>query len=192
MNEMSFTYRGLRKFNLLDISTNWDSVDEYYWNPHSRCYECLYNGRHITLSPDLVGFQDGRIHVVYKSGPDEAWLECLPALRNSYLDWSLIARSGEIRKEMVANWHGYTEAPHPNLRWLWGDFDCLPKALLVLVVAAVIKCAGYKGKGMFLHEINPAVIREDWMYPYISIPAGMSNEEEEKIHDCFDRCRKEA
>lgn len=187
---MNITYRGLRKFNLLDISSTWDSVDEYYWNPHQQYFECLLNGHHITIKPDLVGYQDGRVHVDYRDGPDVAWLECLPALRNSHLNWSLIARSGAIRKEMVAGWGGYTEAGHPNLRWLWGDFDSLPKALLVLVVAAVIKSAGYKGKGMFLHEINPAVIREDWMYPYISIPA-MSDEEEEKIHDCFDTYRKE-
>ena len=189
---MNITYRGLRKFNLLDISNHWDSVDEYYWNPHSRCYECLYNdGRHITITPDLVGYQDGRIHVDYRDGFSEAWLDCLPAY-NGHLDWGLIARSGVIRKEMVANWHGYTVAPHPDLRWLWGDFDCLPKALLVLVVAAVIKCAGYKGKGMFLHEVNPAVIREDWMYPYISFPEGMmSDEQEEMVRDCFDRYRKE-
>ncbi len=188
---MNITYRGLRKFNLLDIFSTWDSVDEYYWNPHSRCYECLYNGRHIILQPDLVGYQDGRIHVVYRDGSSEAWLECLPEPGQHYLRWRLIARSGTIRQEMAKGWGGYASAEHTNLRWLWGTFDSLPKEILVLVVAAVIKCRGYQGKGMFLHEVNPACIREDWMYPYIILPDGMTDEEEEKIHDCFDRYRKE-
>lgn len=188
---MSFTYRGLKEFNLLDISNNWASVDEWYWNPHQQYFECLLNDHHITIKPDLTGYQDGRIHVVYRDGSCEAWLECLPEPGSDHLRWRLTARSGAIRQEMAAaDWGGYVE--HCDLRCLWGIFfDCLPNALLVLVTAAVIKSAGYKGKEMFLHEINPAVIREDWMYPYISLPAGMSDEEKEKIHDCFNTYRKE-
>ena len=185
-----FTYRGLRKFNSLDIGSTWESVSEWYWNPHQQYFECLHNDHHITVKPDLVGFQDGRIRVVYRDGADEAWLECLPEPGKDHLRWRLIARSGAVRQEMVKSWGGYTTAEHPNIKWLWGSFDCLPKELLVLVVAAVIKCRGYQGKGMFLHEVCPAVIREDWMYPYISLPAGMSDEEEEKIHDCFDTYRR--
>lgn len=186
-----FTYRGLRKFNQLDIGATWDSVEEYYWNPHQQVFECLLEDHHITLKPDLVGYTDGRIHVVYRDGPDEAWLECLPEPGDYHLRWRLTARSGEIRRELIKGWGGCAE--HPDLRWLWGDFDCLPKELLVLVAAAVIKSAGYRSKGMFLHEVNPACIREDWMYPYLSIPDGVvSDEEEEKIHDCFYQYRKEA
>lgn len=183
-----FTYRGLREFNPLDIGATWDSVSEWYFNPHQQCFECIHDGHHIILTPDLIGYQDGRIHITYHNEADEAWLECLPEPGQHYLHWRLIGRSGEIRREMIAGWDGH--AGHPNLRWLWGHFDCLPKAILVLVAAAVIKSAGYRNKGMFLHEINPAVIREDWMYPYISIPAEMSDEEEEKIHDCFDTYRR--
>ena len=186
-----FTYRGLRKFNQLDIGATWDSVSEWYWNPHQQYFECLHNGQHITIKPDLVGYQDGRIHVVYRDGADEAWLECLPEPGNGYLRWRLTARSGEIRQEMAKGWGGYSYAERPDLRWLWVDFDCLPKAILVLVVAAVIKCAGYKGKGMFLHEVCPAIIREDYMFPYLSLPAGMGDEEEEKIHDSFYKYRAE-
>lgn len=186
-----FTYRGLREFNLFDIGATWDSVSEWYFNPHQQCFECIHDGHHITLTPDLIGYQDGRIHITYHNGPDEVWIECLPEPGQHYLRWRLIARSGAIRQEMAKGWRGYTTAEHPNLRWLWGTFDSLPKEILVLVVAAVIKSAGYKGKGMFLHEINPAVIRENWMYPYISLPPGMDDEEEEKIQDCFDTYRKE-
>lgn len=186
-----FTYRGLREFNQLDISNNWDSVSEWYFNPHQQCFECIHDGHHITITPDLIGYQDGRIHITYHNGPDEVWIECLPEPGQHYLRWRLTARSGAIRQEMAKGWSGYTTAEHPNLRWLWGTFDSLPKEILVLVVAAVIKSAGYKGKGMFMHEINPAVIREDWMYPYIILPDGMDDDEEEKIHDCFDTYRKE-
>lgn len=187
-----FTYRGLRKFNQLDIGATWDSVSEWYFNPHQQCFECLLEDHHITLTPDLIGYQDGRIHVVYRDGPSEAWLECLPEPGSDYLRWRLTARSGAIRQEMAKGWGGYTTAEHPDLRWLWGDFDSMPNEILVLVAAAVIKSAGYQGKGMFLHEINPAIIREDWMYPYLSLPDGMTDEEEEKIHDCFYKTREEA
>lgn len=185
-----FTYRGLREFSQLDIGATWESVSEWYFNPHQQCFECIHDGHHITLTPDLIGFQDGRIHITYRNGPDEAWLECLPEPGQHYLRWRLIARSGAIRQEMAKGWGGYASAEHPSIKWLWGDFDCLPKELLVLVIAAVIKCRGYRGKGMFLHEVNPACIREEWMYPYISLPPGMTDEEEEKIHDCFDTYRR--
>lgn len=187
-----FTYRGLRKFSQFDIGATWASVEEYYWNPHQQCFECIHDGHHITLKPDLVGYQDGRIHITYRNGPDEAWLECLPEPGSNYLRWRLTARSGEIRREMVKTRRGYTVEEQPDLRWLWGDFDSLSNEILVLVAAAVIKCRGYQGKGMFLHEINPAVIREDYMYPYLSLPAGIKDEEEEKIHDSFYKYRKEA
>lgn len=188
-----FTYRGLRKFNQLDIGATWESVSEWYFNPHQQCFECIHDGHHITLTPDLIGYQDGRVHITYRNGPDEAWLECLPEPGDYHLRWRLTARSGAIRQEMTAaDWGGYVE--HCDLRCLWGIFfDCLPNEILVLVAAAVIKCRGYQGKGMFLHEVNPACIREDWMYPYLSIPDGVvSDEEEEKIHDCFYQYRKEA
>lgn len=184
-----FTYRGLRKFNQLDIGVTWDSVSEWYFNPHQQCFECIHDGHHITLTPDLIGYQDGRIHITYHNEADEAWLECLPEPGDYHLAWRVIGRSGDVRQEMIKNWSG--RAGHHDLRWLWGDFDCLPKAILVLVVAAVIKSAGYRNKGMFLHEINPAVIREDWMYPYLSIPSGVVDDEtEEKIHDCFYQYRR--
>lgn len=186
-----FTYRGLRQFNPLDIGATWESVSEWYFNPHSQCFECLHDGHHITLTPDLIGYQDGRIHITYHSGPDEAWLECLPQPGDYHLAWRLIARSGAIRQEMAKGWGGYTTAEHPDLRRLWGTFDSLPNEILVLAVAAVIKSAGYRNKGMFLHEVNPACIREDWMYPYLSIPSGVvDDEEEEKIHDCFYQYRR--
>lgn len=186
-----FTYRGLREFNQLDIGATWESVSEWYFNPHQQCFECIHDGHHITLTPDLIGFQDGRIHITYRNGPDEAWLECLPEPGSNYLRWRLTARSGEIRQEMVKTRRGYTVEEQPDLRWLWGDFDSLPNEILVLVAAAVVKCRGYQGKGMFLHEVNPALIREDWMYPYLSIPNGVADDEtEEKIHDCFYKYRR--
>ena len=49
-----FTYRGLRKFNRLDIGATWESVSEWYFNPHQQCFECIHDGHHITLTPDLM------------------------------------------------------------------------------------------------------------------------------------------
>jgi hypothetical protein len=35
---------------------------EEYWNPHKRCYEVEINGKEYVITPENVGFQDGRIN----------------------------------------------------------------------------------------------------------------------------------
>lgn len=35
---------------------------EDYWNPHKNCYEVLINGTNYVVTPELVGFEDGRIN----------------------------------------------------------------------------------------------------------------------------------
>lgn len=38
------------------------SDTEEYWNPHKRCYEVEIKGKEYVITPENVGFQDGRIN----------------------------------------------------------------------------------------------------------------------------------
>lgn len=42
---------------------------EEYWNPHKKCYEVEINGTNYVVTPELVGFEDGRINCyIWKEG----------------------------------------------------------------------------------------------------------------------------
>ena len=44
---------------------------EEYWNPHKNCYEVEINGKEYVITPENVGFQDGRINCYINHGLNE-------------------------------------------------------------------------------------------------------------------------
>ena len=134
-----FTYRGLHEFREFD-SGSWNEIDEYYYNPHNRVYEATLDRVAFRLKPDDVGFQDGRLHVVFRGAGDDTWIEFQP-----WSDTFLVTRrlpSGNRRIE------------DRGLDIVWSCSD-LPLPLFPLVCAALVKCRGYEKTGLKIHELPP-------------------------------------
>lgn len=147
-----YAYRGIRKISKWDTGS-WGEVDEYYYNPHSRWYECiLQDGRKAHVKPDDVGFQDGRIHVEYRAdGGDAAWIEW----DNFEKLWVLTGCDGALahKRETAC-----------TLEIVCGY---LPHEIFQLICAAVIKSRGYSRAGMEIHKVAAGWFCPDNVFPNI-------------------------
>ena len=150
-----FTYRGLHRLCEMELG-RWKEIEEYYVNPHAGAFEAEAgaDNRWIMFVPDMVGYQDGRIHVEYCAGPDRAWIEWDRYERL----WVFTGRSGAFEHER------YTACALDA-----AVYKFIPMAAFPLLCAAVIKSRGYQRNGMEIHRVPAWWFRERCVFPNYEI-----------------------